>query len=1236
MLERENWRRLRELTQHARGSVYLALLLCVLQVVFTIGMPVSVFVVLDWMEDDDPARSDTAGYAGAVGLTLSALLGYTLRDLSQLTAGKAGIVARRCAVEEAYKHLLGTRLDNHGFTLGSVNVLVAETDAIAALWPALLGLVVQPVEAVLLIGVLFYFVSWGAIGGIATLFLAMVVSRLASRVLDERKAQQASIAQQRNSLLAEVVWGIRVVKANGWTGKFFDKASKLIDQEDDVIARSGFINGCIVASGNNSVDIISLAVISIYVFALNNVLDASTTFTYWIILAILHGKLFAFPFHVRAVVEGNLALTRLRNFLALAQVSPPPPPSDSKQELDNTIAFQARDATFGRHSDPNESGKDLRTHGVSRVTCSVQKGRLTAIVGPTGSGKSTLCAAMMGELGLTDGTSDSALYVADGCSDPEARQVAYCPQQGFIFKGTVKQNIVFFSAFDAERYQKVLQSCSLLADIEGFADGDDTIVTASLLSGGQKQRINLARAAYCQTAEAWVLDDPLSALDSVVAAHVLHECIETLLGGTTRILVSNKLMALRQCDAAITLAAEGHMLAFVDHDVVNTAGVLLATVGSGADDGASQEHGVAVVNGFGNGLSDNDGTALSKADSDSGAVDPVADLVDDDEFDDKLEEQARSSVPPKGLAWMITSTLFATWHAWPTLVCLVGEVAAIEASVVVLKLWADEADDITRSREVEFLLWYMLCVVVLELVFAVGAHVFLARAVVASHRRLHDQLLAKVLAAPLSYFSQTTSGTLVHLFASDLKLLGTQAAMAVDLFLLAQLYLLVTVIVSLVFSVWLLIANGFLIIAIIMAMYCLQDSVGESTSQMTHARVELLHWFSETVAGLEVVRSFRKQGPFAQRLHELAESFAVVSVKADRSKRSVGLLSSVIGATYIGISVFTIVATDNTTPSEAGFVFVNAAFTAAMVQLVIEQRLDLQRLGFKRNFVQWHADTIPEEEGAWQLSSGTFSIPKGKLEFCGVTVVYPGQAKAALDNVSFVAEPNNSVGIVGRTGAGKSTLLACLSRLVELTKGCIVIDGQDIATVPLNDLRQAVAVISQDPLFFSGTVRHNLDPFDEFEDDALQARLADVGLASRMHLDSLVREQGKNFSLGQRQLLSLARALLQSPKVLLLDEATSSLDPETSRLIHDTIRRKFSNTTIIQIAHHIETVADCDRILVMGDGKVQEAGTAQELLAAGGLFYTMAQALGREDLDRVRELAATVTPSTDPSAISSV
>jgi ABC-type multidrug transport system fused ATPase/permease subunit len=359
--------------------------------------------------------------------------------------------------------------------------------------------------------------------------------------------------------------------------------------------------------------------------------------------------------------------------------------------------------------------------------------------------------------------------------------------------------------------------------------------------------------------------------------------------------------------------------------------------------------------------------------------------------------------------------------------------------------------------------------------------------------------------------------------------------------------------------------------------------------------------------------------------------------------RWMGFRLSIIGAVFAVSIAGIIVFAPSIDASLAGFALAFALQYTGAIMWTIRSYANLEMdMNATERIIEYSRLETEDQSGtpapaAWPT--------EGRLEVNGLVAGYAPDLPPVLKGLSFTAEKNQRVGVVGRTGAGKSSLTLALFRFLEASEGTILVDGIDISKITLHDLRSRLAIIPQDPVLFSGTVRSNLDAFDEYTDAELRDALERVhlirgtGLASRDEtepaaapessttpvaeadkntnifnsLSSKISEGGLNLSQGQRQLLCLARAIVSRPKIMVLDEATSAVDMATDVLIQRSIREEFGESTLLVIAHRLSTIADFDRILVMSDGKAVEYGTPRELMERKGVFWDMVGSSGEKD-----------------------
>lgn len=316
-------------------------------------------------------------------------------------------------------------------------------------------------------------------------------------------------------------------------------------------------------------------------------------------------------------------------------------------------------------------------------------------------------------------------------------------------------------------------------------------------------------------------------------------------------------------------------------------------------------------------------------------------------------------------------------------------------------------------------------------------------------------------------------------------------------------------------------------------------------------------------------------------------------------------------------------------PSVAGLALSNALQMLVFLQWTVRQMGEVQAQISTVGQLDFYGRKIdPEALAENPATKPDASWPQeGRIDFNHLVLSYRKNTPPVLKDVSFTINPKEKIGIVGRTGSGKSTLLVGLLRIVEASGGGILIDGVDISKIGLKDLRTKVGIIPQEPVLFVGTIRTNLDPFGQYEDNSIWRALDAVHLGDKvkempLKLDSPVIEHGKNFSLGQRQLICIARSLVIGSKIIVLDEATASIDMVTDRLLQETIKESFADCTVLTIAHRLNTIIESDKVLVMDGGVVAEFGEPHKLLQdPNGIFAELVSHAGEAAAKKLAMIA---------------
>lgn len=381
----------------------------------------------------------------------------------------------------------------------------------------------------------------------------------------------------------------------------------------------------------------------------------------------------------------------------------------------------------------------------------------------------------------------------------------------------------------------------------------------------------------------------------------------------------------------------------------------------------------------------------------------------------------------------------------------------------------------------------------------------------------------------------------------------------------------------------------------------------------SEGNAEILEYFTIAVDGVSTIRAFGVVDKFMDQMHSQVDKLSIARRHFWIFNRWLGLQMSLMGIILsTGTGFIFLSSTSVLDASLVGFSltfsmgFAHATFTA------------VNNFGMLESYINAAVGIISysklqaEEQGGNEVPTNWPS--QGEFEVKGLSVSYSPDLPLVLKDISFSVEAGQRIGIVGRTGAGKSSLTLALLRLINPQSGSILIDGVDISTVKLQSLRSKIAFIPQDPVLFSGTIRSNLDYFEEVPKKKLNDALRRVKLLSEENsektglftLGSPIGAGGANMSQGQRQLLCLARVLIRDPKIIILDEATSAVDNATDLWIQDTIRGEF-NRTLIVVAHRLRTIASFDKVVVIDDGRIGEIGTPAELLRAKRLFYELVQ-----------------------------
>ncbi|KAI0473842.1 P-loop containing nucleoside triphosphate hydrolase protein [Xylariaceae sp. FL0804] len=1122
--------------------------------------------------------------------------------------------------------------------------------------------------------------GWKALlAGFSTMLAIIPLNIFVSKKYSAAQDRLMKVRDEKMEVVSEALQGIRQIKFSALEPQWEDKIGQVREKELTCIWNAFFYDilliGCWITSP------VMLSAVSLAVYAtLHGDLIPSVAFVSLSVFKALEVTLSVIPELTTDLLDAWVSQKRIDGYLRGAEVS------EITEEADQ-VSFDNASIAWPSDSDPNEAEEDASRFVLRDISITFPKGELSVVSGRTGSGKTLLLAAILGEVDLLSGTiakprappmqeRHDNKATKDSWIIPGA--IAYVAQIPWIENATVKENIIFGLPYDGSRYQKTVDVCALTKDMEMFSDGENTEIGANgiNLSGGQKWRITLARAMYSR-AGILVLDDIFSAVDAHVGRHIFDNCLNGELGvGRTRILVTHHVALCEPKTKYLVELGDGKVQNAGLLSELEEAGTLDRIKSHDQGDGEFQGSEQSTV------VSPEDMPALEDELAGQPMTKTPSKVQETRKF---VEEEARERGAIKTKVYKTYLGYSGSWLFWMGAVLLFLVVQALTVGRSWwLKTWTGSyEEESSRAQAQPHDLKYQISLqqsimdsmmrpmVQKErgLGFYLGIYVFLAiftsllsttrwyyifSGSIRASRQLFARMNFVVLRAPLRWLDTVPVGRILNRFTADFHSVDTHLAYALS-FGASQFLNLIGVIVAGLFVSPIIIVLACVLLGFA-AMYALRYlHAARPTKRLeSTAKSPVFEQFGSALTGVLTIRSFDKTQAYIERMYKKLDDWTAATWHLWLFNRWMGWRMSVVGSFFASFVAILILLTPDMDSALAGFALAFALEFSGCVTWVIRHYANIElEMNAAERIVEY--TELPTESLAGVRPPAAWPT-EGRVEVSDLVVGYADDLPPVLKGLSFAVERNERVGVVGRTGAGKSSLTLALFRFLEARSGSVHIDGVDIAKVRLHDLRSRLAIIPQDPVLFSGTVRSNLDPFGDHTDAELFESLARVHLITEREeaeenssspgtpgtpggggqggqggttrrknanifrsLASPVSEGGLNLSQGQRQLLCLARAIVSRPKVMFLDEATSAVDMTTDTLIQRSIREEFGDSTLVVIAHRLSTIADFDRILVLSDGRVAEYGTPRELWDRGprdGAFRAMCEQSGERDLLR--------------------
>uniref|UniRef100_A0A2K5TTE3 ATP-binding cassette sub-family C member 6 n=1 Tax=Macaca fascicularis TaxID=9541 RepID=A0A2K5TTE3_MACFA len=1151
---------LKAIWQVFHSTFLLGTLSLVISDVFRFTVPKLLSLFLEFIGDPKPPA--WKGYLLAVLMFLSACLQtlfeqqnmYRLKVLQmRLRSAITGLVYRKVLALSSGSRKASAVGDVVNLVSVDVQRLTESILYLNGLWLPLVWIVVCFVYLWQLLGP-------SALTAIAVFLSLLPLNFFITKKRNHHQEEQMRQKDLRARLTSSILRNSKTIKFHGWEGAFLDRVLGIRGQELGALRTSGLLFSVSLVSFQVSTFLVALVVFAVHTLVAENAMDAEKAFVTLTVLNILNKAQAFLPFSIHSLVQARVSFDRLVTFLCLEEVDPGAVDSSSSGSSAGKDCITIRNATF---TWSQESPACLH-----RINLTVPQGCLLAVVGPVGAGKSSLLSALLGELSKVDG-----FMSIKGA-------VAYVPQEAWVQNTSVVQNVCFGQELEPAWLERVLEACALRPDVDSFPEGVHTSIgeQGMNLSGGQKQRLSLARAVY-RKAAVYLLDDPLAALDAHVGQHVFNQVIGPggLLQGTTRILVTHALHILPQADWIVVLAD-----------------------GAIAEMGSYQE--LLQRKGALMGLLDQ---ARQPGDTGEGSIKSVPEKDHDD------PDRVKATVH---LAYLRAVGTPLCLYALFLFLC--QQVASFCRGYW-LSLWADDptvGGQQTQAALRGGIFGLLGCLQAIGL-FASMAAVLLGG--VRASRLLFQRLLWDVVRSPISFFERTPIGNLLNRFSKetdtvDVDIADKLRSLLMYAFGLLEVSLVVAVTTPLAIVA---ILPLFLLYAGFQSLYVVSSCQLRRLESASYSSV--CSHMAETFQGSTVVRAFRTQAPFVAQNNARVDESQRISFPRLVADRWLAANVELLGNGLVfAAATCAVLSKAHLSAGLVGFSVSAALQVTQTLQWVVRNWTDLENSIVSVERMQDYAWT--PKEAPWRLPTCAAQPPwphGGQIEFRDFGLRYRPELPLAVQGVSFKIHAGEKVGIVGRTGAGKSSLASGLLRLQEAAEGGIWIDGVPIAHVGLHTLRSRISIIPQDPILFPGSLRMNLDLLQEHSDEAIWAALETVQLKALVaslpgQLQYKCADRGEDLSVGQKQLLCLARALLRKTQILILDEATAAVDPGTELQMQATLGSWFAQCTVLLIAHRLRSVMDCARVLVMDKGQVAESGSPAQLLAQKGLFYRLAQESG--------------------------
>ena len=1152
----------------------------------------------------------------AAGLVISKVLTTFFHHHTKFNSEISGVRAENAVSALIYEKVTKSSIFiKNQISEGEIlNYIQVDAEKLNYLFTSLPAIIVIPVNIAISFYALFNFFGLTFFVGIGMLIVLIIIIWIVQwRYLVNTKIM-LSKKDKRMRLTTHTLHIIKILKLFGWEEEFKENIDE--KRNDELInIRNIFILIALRTFLNSNLAILtSLATIGVYT-NIKGPMDIETLFSSSQLIDEVAEPMANIPQYIFDLESLKISLNRIQDFLVVRDIEKKINEKveieaennnenveiqEEKDDDGNENAIEYQNCDFGIKGDKNEENNIL----LKDLNLLIKRGDLVTIIGETGNGKSCLINSILKNLELLNQDNPEVKYYYF------SPKLSYASQDPWIMNGTIRDNIIFYSEFDEEKYNQVVNACQLDKDFNNFKHSDMTEIgsTGNNISGGQRARIALARALY-RDADIYLFDDPIPSVDTFVSMKIFHQSIINFLKNKTRIFVTHDLRNLKYSSRIILMnnfkiEFNGNYDEFLKIEQYKD----INEINSKQNNDSSLNKNITEINGeFYTNKDESFGGLLKEEDQVSGRI--------------TCKIYHRFFTTHGGYILFIIILIFA-----------IGVGVASVFAKLFLTDWTDKAEDeedsneetIKKEENFNFFIKYSL-ILFGGLVIQLIKEFLVAYANYTGTKYFHETMIYNIIRAPINLFHDIIPiGQILNRLIHDLELCQD---------IIWRFNTILKSIIGIIISIYVCFIENretiyaapvIILIAILLLLYFI--SAGRDINRLNGtSRSPIVSLFSETILGVTTIRTFNQEIPSKKKFYKKLDDYYGVMLYRYGMDNWFCMSLDVVSHLYLTyVLIRTILDIDNFDAAAIGLMLDYSIEISEELLEAFEQASQVERslVSLERcdAFTKLPSENYEDEklkESKYNLSDTSWPS-NGKLTFENFSIKYRDDCDLALKNINLEINPGEKIGIIGRTGSGKSSLTLSLFRIIEAFEGKIDIDGENIRDIPLKKLRRSLSIVPQEPFLLEGTLKTNLDPLNLYSDSELEEVLKVVKLYEMLEqdkanqntvlngLDTKIKEYGNNLSFGCRQLLCFARAILRKSKIIILDEATSSVDQNTEDIITNAVDVMFKDSTVITIAHRINTVKTCDKVIVMDEGQIVEIGNPNELIKnKNGKFYSL-------------------------------